>query len=178
MSQLDAQSSGAIADVGDALLAELEAIRRRRGVLGQPLDRSADIPPGTSTAEKVKAYQDRVQRMQNVSALCLSGGGIRSAAFALGVIQGLADHGILSKFDYLSTVSGGGYVGPMLTAWVQRAGYAEVEGELKGGASAGAKISPLQHLRRYASYLRSTAATKKSAPACAYPPRSRPAIAA
>ena len=45
------------------------------------------------------------------TALCFSGGGIRSATFALGVAQGLAQHGLLDKFDYLSTVSGGGYIG-------------------------------------------------------------------
>src|SRR5262245_8802404 len=42
---------------------------------------------------------------QKRSALCLSGGGIRSATFALGVMQGLARHGLLEKFHYLSTVS-------------------------------------------------------------------------
>src|SRR5204863_2877800 len=45
------------------------------------------------------------------TALCLSGGGIRSATFGLGVLQGLAKYGLLQHFDYLSTVSGGGYVG-------------------------------------------------------------------
>ena len=43
-----------------------------------------------------------------LSALCISGGGIRSATFALGVVQGLADRGWLPAFDYVSTVSGGG----------------------------------------------------------------------
>jgi hypothetical protein len=51
-----------------------------------------------------------------LSALSLSGGGIRSASFALGVLQGLAKCGVLPKFDYLSTVSGGGYIGGWLTA--------------------------------------------------------------
>jgi hypothetical protein len=41
----------------------------------------------------------------------LSGGGIRSATFCLGVFQGLAEKELLSKIDYLSTVSGGGYFG-------------------------------------------------------------------
>jgi hypothetical protein len=50
-------------------------------------------------------------------ALCLSGGGIRSASFGLGVLQGLARFGLLEKFHYLSTVSGGGYIGSFLTAW-------------------------------------------------------------
>ncbi|HEU0215211.1 MAG TPA: patatin-like phospholipase family protein, partial [Stellaceae bacterium] len=55
---------------------------------------------------------------QRLSALCLSGGGIRSAAFSLGVIQGFADKDLLSKFNYLSTVSGGGYIGSWLSAWL------------------------------------------------------------
>src|SRR5262249_43460599 len=39
------------------------------------------------------------------AALCLSGGGVRSASFNLGVLQGLAQAGALGLFDYLSTVS-------------------------------------------------------------------------
>ena len=54
------------------------------------------------------------------TALCISGGGIRSATFALGVIQGLATARILDKFDYLSTVSGGGYIGGWLSSWSRR----------------------------------------------------------
>ena len=54
------------------------------------------------------------------SALCLSGGGIRSATFALGVLQSLARRGLLGKFDYLSTVSGGGYIGSWLSSWYLR----------------------------------------------------------
>jgi len=55
------------------------------------------------------------------SALCLSGGGVRSASFGLGVLQGLAQAGLLDQFDYLSTVSGGGYIGGWLSAWRLRA---------------------------------------------------------
>ena len=43
--------------------------------------------------------------------MCLSGGGIRSAAFCLGALQSLATHDLLGNVDYLSTVSGGGYIG-------------------------------------------------------------------
>jgi hypothetical protein len=66
-------------------------------------------------AEFMKAYQDEALA-RNQAALCLSGGGIRSAAFALGVIQSLAQMGLLTKFHYLSTVSGGGYIG----CWLSR----------------------------------------------------------
>ena len=43
--------------------------------------------------------------------IALSGGGVRSATLCLGVIRGLARNGLLRHFDYLSTVSGGGYIG-------------------------------------------------------------------
>jgi hypothetical protein len=59
------------------------------------------------------------------TALCLSGGGIRSATFCLGVLQGLARNNLLDKFDYLSTVSGGGYIGSWLSAWQYREGNME-----------------------------------------------------
>src|SRR3954453_18554606 len=87
---------------------------------------SSDISP-----EELERYrQEELERRRQVyraahalkfSALCLSGGGIRSASFALGVMQGLADAKLLSKFDYLSTVSGGGYIGSWLTAWLRDA---------------------------------------------------------
>ncbi len=52
--------------------------------------------------------------------LALSGGGVRSATFNLGVLQALHRHGILKRVDYLSTVSGGGYIGSYLTWFCSR----------------------------------------------------------
>lgn len=46
--------------------------------------------------------------------IALSGGGIRSATFCLGLFQGLARRGLVRRMDYLSTVSGGGYFGSFL----------------------------------------------------------------
>jgi hypothetical protein len=46
--------------------------------------------------------------------LALSGGGIRSASFNLGVIQSLVGSRVMAKIDYISTVSGGGYIGACL----------------------------------------------------------------
>jgi predicted acylesterase/phospholipase RssA len=61
-----------------------------------------------------RAKHDLANGVQT-AALALSGGGIRSAAFALGVMQRLAAADYLRVFDYLSTVSGGGFIGSSLT---------------------------------------------------------------
>jgi len=52
---------------------------------------------------------------ESLSGLAISGGGIRSASFGLGVMQALAENDQLLKIDYMSTVSGGGYIGAALT---------------------------------------------------------------
>lgn len=94
---------------------------------------------------------------QKPSALCISGGGIRSATFALGVLQGLARPGLLPKFDYLSTVSGGGYIGSWLSSWAHRdpGGLDAVAKSLASQPQK--KLDPepvaLEHLREYSNYL-------------------------
>lgn len=57
-----------------------------------------------------------------LTGLALSGGGIRSATFNLGVLQALSKKGLLRKLDYLSTVSGGGYVGTSLSWFLSNTG--------------------------------------------------------
>ncbi len=52
-----------------------------------------------------------------LTGLCLSGGGVRSAIFCGGVLEYLGAKKMLSKFDYVSTVSGGGYTGAALSYW-------------------------------------------------------------
>lgn len=91
------------------------------------------------------------------SALCLSGGGVRSAIFNLGILQGLARCGLLDKFDYLSTVSGGGFIASWLSAWIHRE-----NGNVNTVVTQLAKTpdnpletepTPLYNLRVYANYL-------------------------
>lgn len=95
-----------------------------------------------------------------LSALCLSGGGIRSATFNLGVIQTLARIGLLGKFDYLSSVSGGGYIASWLRAWMHRRGVTEVVRELGKGARGCDPLNiepkPVVNLREYSNYLTPT----------------------
>lgn len=51
--------------------------------------------------------------------VALSGGGIRSAIFCLGALQALGANGVLKNFDYMSSVSGGGYIASALQ-WLWR----------------------------------------------------------
>src|SRR5438132_10825582 len=48
--------------------------------------------------------------------IAMSGGGIRSATTNLGILQALSRMGILPMVDYMSTVSGGGYIGSCLSS--------------------------------------------------------------
>jgi predicted acylesterase/phospholipase RssA len=82
--------------------------------------------------------------------LAFSGGGIRSATFHLGVLQGLAEYGLLKQVDYLSTVSGGGYIGSWLARWIREQGIEKVEATLPGGAEEAPEVN---FLRDYSNYL-------------------------
>ncbi|HKO98834.1 MAG TPA: peptidoglycan-binding protein [Pyrinomonadaceae bacterium] len=120
------------------------------------------FPDHLESAREVRLtaiYQNRHEKPS--AALCLSGGGIRSGTFALGLMQGLARHDLLKQFDYLSTVSGGGYIGGWLSAWIHRhslpdRGLPGVTSDLTN-ASPRKKIDPdpaaLRHLREYSNFL-------------------------
>lgn len=55
-----------------------------------------------------------IQDEGNGLGISLSGGGIRSAAFSLGVCQRLIEEGTLERANYLSAVSGGSYIAAAL----------------------------------------------------------------
>ncbi|QQN65263.1 patatin-like phospholipase family protein [Bradyrhizobium diazoefficiens] len=135
------------ASFNDVFSEELDAVKVRRARLGVDGVNGACC----STAAPSQPVNQRAHSLE-LSALCLSGGGIRSAAFALGIVQALATRGVLPKFDYLSTVSGGGYTGAFLTTWVHRAGYEQVAKALRVDASP-APNAPLAYIRRYSKYL-------------------------
>jgi Patatin-like phospholipase len=106
----------------------------------------------TDAAESIDHENEaRLMAMdRHLAGLALSGGGIRSATFALGVLQGLAHLRILSRFDYLSTVSGGGYIGGWLAAWIKRQGNPlNVEKQLSPSRIIQAESDPLNRLIRY-----------------------------
>ena len=90
-------------------------------------------------------------------ALALSGGGIRSATFSLGVLVALARRGLLPQFDYLSTVSGGGYLGSFLTAYLNtptpRADAIGLRADELPFRREGGEAEALRHLRHHSKYL-------------------------
>lgn len=99
--------------------AELRLLRARRAAAGVNAGEATDAPLHTV-------------------GLAFSGGGIRSATFCLGFCQALARQGLLRRVDYLSTVSGGGYVGAFLGALLCRpdsGGIAGAERTLSDPAS-------------------------------------------
>jgi hypothetical protein len=85
---------------------------------------------------------------KNAVGLALSGGGIRSATFGLGVVQVLAGRGLLKDVDFLSTVSGGGYTGSFLTT---RLGNGEPHNGVAGPY--GPDPLPIRYLRQHAKFL-------------------------
>src|SRR6266853_1681847 len=132
---------------------------------GKPTDadsseKCAEDPRCTEDLRRI--YRDignapRMGRYEPLSALCLSGGGIRSATFNLGVLQYLARIRLLGKFDYLSSVSGGGYIAGWLRTWMHREGVANVVTAL-GALTAqrnplAPEPEPVSNLREYSNYL-------------------------
>ncbi|MET0935621.1 MAG: patatin-like phospholipase family protein [Luteibacter sp.] len=87
---------------------------RRVYNIAMPTTDTATAEPATESESEALARR-RVAAGVEANApgigLALSGGGIRSATFCLGVLRALARNRVLHRFDYLSTVSGGGYIG-------------------------------------------------------------------
>jgi hypothetical protein len=97
---------------------------------------------------------------ENLVGLAFSGGGIRSATFGLGVLETLKRLGLLTQVDYLSTVSGGGYIGAWLSANCTRAAARRrlnAESGVVDWLEPAADWRPsVTHLRRYSNYLSPT----------------------
>lgn len=95
-------------------------------------------------------------QMLDVTGLALSGGGIRSSALCLGVLQALNHHNLFRRIDYLSTVSGGGYIGTSLSATMTVAGRFVFGETPSGGTATANEISDtpsVGHIRNYSNYL-------------------------
>src|SRR5262249_22825669 len=113
-------------------------------------------------AECISIYEQRqrlgLKKQDGFLGLAFSGGGIRSATFNLGLLQGLADLKLLRHVDYLSTVSGGGYIGSWLMARMTRNDQTVIEVEKELSPEQAPDINsrewaPIQFLRDYSNYL-------------------------
>ncbi len=114
------------ADFATVEAAEHDWIARRRAALGRP------------------------PRHEDCVGLGLSGGGIRSATFNLGVIEALDRAGLMRDVDYLSTVSGGGYIGACYS-WLRASLPDDAGNPFEQPLPGGGRV--IDWLRRHGRYL-------------------------
>ncbi|MFZ0872056.1 MAG: hypothetical protein WAM90_15195, partial [Rhodanobacter sp.] len=62
------------------------------------------IPAHEQAALAQRRKLNKIDLEKPAIGLALSGGGVRSATFCLGLLRALAKNGVLHRFDYLSTV--------------------------------------------------------------------------
>ena len=123
--------------------AEIEEVRRRR--------RNADDERPLADAGKVTPpHTDN-----DLNGLAFSGGGIRSAAFCLGIVQQLIKKSLFKRLDYLSTVSGGGFLGACISSLMRGTKNSE---KLLVEFNQGEEPPALEHLRNNSNYLLSPGA--------------------
>ncbi|MCX2574943.1 patatin-like phospholipase domain-containing protein [Pedobacter sandarakinus] len=119
------------------------------------------VPENISSAELdiINTIPDPLVRASalKLRGLAFSGGGIRSATFNLGILQKLSELNQLNSYDFISTVSGGGYIGSWFIAWLKRVGSINQLSLLlnsKESADPQAEeVRPIRWLRMYSNYL-------------------------
>jgi hypothetical protein len=107
---------------------------------GQPSGETPDavVEPSAPTVRRIREWEQVLAKEQEAIAvrrdrqgfaatttaapvgLAFSGGGIRSASFNLGLLQAFYKNGLLRFVDYLSTISGGSYIGAWFSQQVCR----------------------------------------------------------
>jgi hypothetical protein len=179
-------------DFTTVFLSELADIKRRKGKtqlskdkidaeidrIHQHLDQQgksekpekADAPAEKELPECMKNDdQDRFGKYSvlpsttpGLMGLALSGGGIRSATFNLGLLQALCNNDMLAKVDYLSTVSGGGYIGTCLTTLMNSPSesigldpdtFPLGRRKIEGSGDPAVEKEPVRRLRYFSNYL-------------------------
>ncbi|MEN9865280.1 MAG: hypothetical protein RL748_870, partial [Pseudomonadota bacterium] len=118
--------------------------------------RGNQVPQQVAPAQKDQVIASAHQAQ--LAGLAFSGGGIRSATFNLGVLEALAQMKLLRRFDYLSSVSGGGYIAAWLSKWImeQDGDVTRVEQALTPGSSEQRRkheANQVKFLRQYSNYL-------------------------
>src|SRR5262249_10699423 len=131
--------------------AEVQAVNQRRRRFGRA-EGALELEPDGNSQSNARAEAEPIMRPtagSGLAGLALSGGGIRSASFCLGALQALDKAGVLKNIDYLSTVSGGGYIGTSLSAAMTHS---------KGDFPFTSSLTqdepyPVQHIRNHSNYL-------------------------
>lgn len=150
---------------------ELKAIRARRALNGlmeaepgankNPQAGSVGPASGRSASEIAVSDPETADptTAHKLTGLCLSGGGLRSAAFSLGALQALFFHcgkrsakgrSDLPMIDYISSVSGGGYMAACMSLGMTRSGGEFPFGDANNGST---ETSTTRHLRDNSRYL-------------------------
>ncbi len=129
--------------------------RKLRGCLF-PVGAGEDVAREPEAAEAPRPPEWRREApARDLFGLALSGGGIRSATFNLGLLQELHRTGLLACFHYLATVSGGGYIGGFWSAWRSREGRRPGELFPQDGPTRDRPEPPeVRHLREFGNFLR------------------------
>jgi hypothetical protein len=176
--RLQAALAGITAYTPSKWLLEQELCRRRTGALAPLMGQAGAVQPPPAAAAPPSTelhsltpswisppigdarYEDvyDAAAREKIFGLCLSGGGIRSATFSLGILQALAEEKLLGEFSYLSTVSGGGYIHQWLASWIhnEAGGFKTVQQRLVPLTHSGSQArapEQITWLRRYSSYL-------------------------
>lgn len=141
-------------------LIEIAAAREKRASESSVVSVGKGLPVDETkhTADE-KANFDPLRKSGNMRliGLAFSGGGIRSATYNLGILQRLASLNVLDRFDYISTVSGGGYIVTWLASWIKRSGsLSKVSDRLCPAKSADPladEVRPIRWLRMFSNYL-------------------------
>jgi hypothetical protein len=117
--------------------------------------RARSDPVVVTGSSDPRARSGRLVGKSDLTGLAFSGGGIRSAAFCLGVVQGLDslsnsdEPQVLDAIDYLSVVSGGSYIGTSLVAGMMQPDYTFPFDSKIGDQ----ETREMQHLRDYSNFL-------------------------
>ena len=117
--------------------------------------------PALTSTEAAAAEQQRLglSDAAHTTAVCLSGGGIRSGSFQLGLLHALDKAGQLDRFHWLSCVSGGGYAAGLVSAWRLHRRRANQPSAMHGPDF----DATVDHLRRHSAYLTPQGAMSASA---------------
>ncbi len=132
--------------------------RRPPAESGSAVESSADSP-GSTAEDNTQNSTDKRRCSQASGAspdlvgLAFSGGGIRSAAFNLGLAQALHYFGLYRFVDYLSGVSGGSYVSAMLSHSVAQQGEYDRDTFEYGSQPSGRQGMPVRRLVKNGNYL-------------------------